>query len=163
MAANATGTWLDLIMLKSLKKGKFVYPGNPKIAHAWAYLPDLARAAVGIVEARRELGAFSDISFAGYTVTGTQMLKALEAASGRDLKLSRMPWWPLKLASPFWPLGRELLEMRYLWDHPHGLDGTALSKILPEFEATEFEVAMASLLPLDIEPNQSVVRTERFA
>jgi len=110
---GATGTWLDLIMLKSFKKGKFVYPGNPDIPHAWAYLPDLARASVALAERRDSLERFSDIAFPGYRVTGREMMAALERASGQTLKLSQMPWWPIRLASPFWALGRELWPGRY--------------------------------------------------
>lgn len=34
-----SGNWFDQIMTKSLAKGRFVYPGNPDVPHAWAYLP----------------------------------------------------------------------------------------------------------------------------
>ena len=36
-----SGSWLDLAMATRLKAGRFVYPGPPHLAHAWAYLPDL--------------------------------------------------------------------------------------------------------------------------
>jgi len=163
IGAGATGTWLDLVMLKSIAKGKFVYPGDPGVAHAWGYLPDLGRACVALAQTRAVLPGFGDLAFPGYAVSGSQMKAALEEISGHSLTLSRMPWWPVRLASPFWALGRELLEMRYLWDHPHSLDGTAFSAVLPDFEATEFRDAMAELVPVDIDPNQSVVRTQSLA
>lgn len=159
---GATGTWLDLIMLKSFKTGKFVYPGNPDIPHAWGYLPDLARAAVELAERRDDLEGFNDISFPGFAVTGRDMMAALERASGQILKLSQMPWWPIRMAAPFWRLGRELSEMRYLWEHPHWLDGTEFSQILPEFVATDLVTAMAGVLPVDVQPNKAMIRAQRF-
>ena len=43
---GGTGSWLDLVITKSLGAGKLVYPGPLDRPHAWAYLPDLARAFV---------------------------------------------------------------------------------------------------------------------
>lgn len=45
-----TGSWLDLAIARSVREGKLVYPGPMGIAHAWAYLPDLARAFVAVAE-----------------------------------------------------------------------------------------------------------------
>ena len=42
---SGEGTWFDQAMLKSLADGRIVYPGPLDRVHAWAYLPDLARAA----------------------------------------------------------------------------------------------------------------------
>ena len=44
------------------------------------------------------------------------------------------------------PLWREILEMRYLWDTPHGLDGRALARWLPSFRATPLPVALRASL-----------------
>ncbi len=157
------GAWLDLVMLKSVSNGKFTYPGGPDVPHAWAYLPDLARAAVLLAEKRTELARFQDVSFPGYAVTGAQFQQALEQAIGRTLKFDRMAWWPIRLVSPIWKLGRSLLEMRYLWDHPHWLDGAAFAELLPEFEATPIGAAIARSLPADIQPDQAMIRTQALA
>ena len=160
---DSTGSWLDLVMLKSLHKGKLVYPGNPDIPHAWAYLPDMARAAVMLCNIRGELANFCDVPFPGFNVSGRDIVQALELASGQKLKLEQMQWWPIKVASPFWRMGRELLEMRYLWDHPHELDGTKFRAFLPDFVGTSFKEAMAAMLPVDIKPNEPVIRAKALA
>ena len=41
-----------------------------------------------------------------------------------------MPWWILKLASPFVTLFREMQEMRYLWNETIQLDNRKLVKFL---------------------------------
>ena len=49
------GAWFDLVIAKSLAKGKLVYPGPIDLVHAWAYLPDLAQVFVRLAERRGEL------------------------------------------------------------------------------------------------------------
>lgn len=45
-----TGNWFDQVIVKSLRAGKLVYPGPLDLPHAWAYLPDLARAFVRVAQ-----------------------------------------------------------------------------------------------------------------
>lgn len=140
----ASGNWFDRVMAKDLHKGRFTYPGNPGIDHAWAFLPDVARAAVALAECGDRLPVFADIPFAGYTISGAGMAKMLKRATGRPLHLRRMSWLPLHLARPVWPMARCLVEMRYLWDTPHRLDGARLRALLPEFGVTPPETALAA-------------------
>jgi hypothetical protein len=42
------GSWLDQVVVKAIAKGRLDYPGDPDLVHAWAYLPDLARAFVAV-------------------------------------------------------------------------------------------------------------------
>ena len=58
-----SGSWMDLVITKSLRQGKLVYPGPLNLAHAWAYLPDLARAFVAVASRADELPAFADLPF----------------------------------------------------------------------------------------------------
>jgi len=158
---EASGNWFDMILTKDLAKGKFTYPGNPDLPHAWAYLPDLARAAVALAEQGEDLPVYADVSFAGYAMTGRELLAAVNKVSLRPARLKSMAWLPLQLARPFWAMGRCLLEMRYLWNTAHRLDGTRLTILLPGFRQTPLEVAIASALPSalldrDVQPDQSV-------
>ena len=139
---TASGNWFDQIMIKHLTKGRFVYPGDPRIDHAWAYLPDLARAAVMLAERRADLPDFADIPFAGYTMSGSQVADALTRVTGRGIRLSQMNWLPLQLARPFWPMGRCLLEMRYLWNTAHRLDGSRFDALVPGFRPTPVDEAL---------------------
>ena len=141
-----SGNWFDLALIKKLDKGIFTYPGNPDIPHAWAYLPDLARVAVGLAEQGDQLPTFANVHFPGYTLTGHEMRQALERVTGSSLKMRRFSYLPFHLARPFWPLGAKLLEMRYLWSTPHWLTGEHLHEILPEFRDTPLEIALASAI-----------------
>lgn len=158
---GATGNWFDMILTKRLEKGVFTYPGDPDIPHAWAFLPDLCRAAVELAEERAQLPVFADISYAGLTMTGREMHQHLQEITGWDLRLKRMNWLPIRLASPFWPLGRSLLEMRYLWDTPHWLDGARFQSFVPSFVQNGTRQALQSsvlykLSEAQIHPDQPV-------
>ncbi len=133
-----SGNFFDFLTSK-LGKGQFTYPGQANIPHAWAFLPDMARAAVGLAEIRGQLGRFEDVPFAGLTTTGEELRAALAKLTGRKVALKSFPWGFMKLASPFWLLAREMQEMRYLWDLPHSLNGTRLHALLPAFKASGLE------------------------
>lgn len=142
--SEPSGNWFDRVMAKGLARGRFTYPGNPDIPHAWAYLPDLARAAVALAERRDSLPTYADIPFPGYSISGREMAASLERVTGRPVRLERMNWLPLALLSPVMPMMRGLREMRYLWDTPHRLDGAALQGLLPDFAAMPLDEALAA-------------------
>ena len=140
---QASGNWFDQILTKRLNAGKLTYPGDLNTPHSWAYLPDLARATVALSETRDTLPKFVDVPFAGYTMTGTEMAQILGRTQGGTITARSMAWWPLRLASPFMPLFKYLREMRYLWDTPHHLDPEPLQTLLPDFEPTPVDQALA--------------------
>ena len=153
---SGSGTWMDLVITKSLRQGKLVYPGPLDVPHAWAYLPDLAQAMVAAASRRDELPAFADLPFAGHSLTGTELLAALESAAAslgwvpaRGLRHGSLPWGVMKLGALVVPMWREIVEMSYLWRVPHALDGTALERALGPLPATPIDAALrAALLAL---------------
>lgn len=143
---SGKGSWFDLFLVKDVEKGRFVWPGPADIPHAFAYLPDLARAFVALAERMGELPAFDTFTFAGHTLTGSDFRRHVEAALGRPLKPARLPWWLLRLASPFHGMAREVLEMKYLWNTPHSLDGTKLGELVGELPQTPPAAAIRQAL-----------------
>ncbi|MEE9455438.1 MAG: NAD-dependent epimerase/dehydratase family protein [Paracoccaceae bacterium] len=144
--AHPSDNFIDFLT-KDLHKGRFIYPGNPDIAHAWAYLPDMARAAVMLSEQRNTLEKFEDIPFEGHTLSALEIKTALEHAGGQTLTFKGFPWAMMRLLTPVWGLAREMHEMRYLWNTPHSLDSAKLTELLPNFKATAFSDIIAQLLP----------------
>jgi nucleoside-diphosphate-sugar epimerase len=149
---GGTGSWLDLVIVKHLRRGKLVYPGPLDLPHAWAYLPDLARAFV-TVAARDDLPAHTRLHFAGHTLTGRELLDAVERAAGDlgvrpagGLHRAGMPWGAMRVLGWFVPMIREVLEMAYLWRVPHALDGHALQATAGALPATPIDVAMPAAL-----------------
>jgi nucleoside-diphosphate-sugar epimerase len=126
------GSWLDLVIAKDVAKGKLAYPGPRDVPHAWAYLPDLARAFVAA--AQQAPRGFTRLHFEGHTLTGRELLAHVESAA-ESLGLrpttgwqhSGMPWRLIRAIGTVYPLWRELARMSYLWRVPHALDGGALA------------------------------------
>ncbi len=141
-----SGNWFDKLMVAKLAQSKFTTPGDPDAPHAWAYLPDLARAAVGLAEKRADLPKFCEVPFPGYTLTGAQMADQIAALTGRDIRRSRLGWTPLLLGKYVMPSLRGLCEMRYLWDTPHALDASRFDALLPEFRATPVPAALRAAI-----------------
>jgi len=145
----ASGNWFDKVMVAKLPNGPFVYPGPLDRDHAWAFLPDLARAGVTLCERRSKLPRFAEITFPGYTLTGTQLGALVGQALGRPVAVKQMSWWPIQLARPVWKIANGMLEMRYLWSKSHLLDGGAFDKALPEFHPTDPVEALRQAILLE--------------
>lgn len=152
---SGSGSWFDLVIAKSLRQGKMVYPGPLELPHAWAYLPDLARAFVAAASRAHELQAFADLPFSGHTLTGTELLAALERAAatlglapkaGAAFKHGGLPWPLLRLVGLVVPMWREIGAMSYLWHVPHALDGTALQRAVGPLPGTPIDAALREAL-----------------
>jgi nucleoside-diphosphate-sugar epimerase len=149
---EGSGSWLDQVIVKPIAKGKLDYPGDPAILHAWAYLPDLARAFVAVAEAPAAR-LFERFTFAGHALTGHDFIAALERAASRSgltpaggWRHGRMPWTLVRAIGVFVPMYRELARMSYLWRVPHALDGGRLAARCPGLVATPIDAALAASL-----------------
>ncbi|MEO5687949.1 MAG: NAD-dependent epimerase/dehydratase family protein [Burkholderiaceae bacterium] len=147
-----SGVWFDLVIAKNVASGRLGYLGTRTLPHAWAYLPDMARAMVGLCELDT-LPDFVDIPFEGSSLTGDQLLDAIEDVArgagiggARPFKRSGAPWPLFRVMALVLPLWREILDMRYLWETPHRLDGRALANWLPSFRATPLPLALRASL-----------------
>jgi nucleoside-diphosphate-sugar epimerase len=151
---SGTGTWFDQAIVKSIAHGKLVYPGPLDRVHAWAYLPDLARAFVAVASlppaatpsARR-------LHFAGHALTGAELLDALRQAAhdigiepSRGWRHASLPWSVIRAGGLLVPAWRELAEMAYLWRVTHRLDGRALQTAVGELHATPLALALVQSL-----------------
>ena len=149
---GGSGTWFDQVIIRSLRRGKLVYPGPLDRAHAWAYLPDLAQAFVAAAS-HDDLPPFADLGFAGHTLTGAELFAAIERAAAAlggapaaGFKHARVPWPLIRLASTLLPMWREIAEMAYLWRTPHSIDGSALQRALGPLPATPLDAALRRVL-----------------
>ena len=140
------GLVFDRVVLKDLAKGRITALGDASAVRAHAYLPDLAHAAVALAD-QPDLPAFADIPFPGHAFSLTELAAEIAQQTGRAPAIRAFPWWALRLAAPVWELARELGEMRYLYDHPHRLDGARLAALLPAFRTTPFAEVVAGHLP----------------
>ena len=160
--SERSGNWFDSVITAKARKGIVVAPGDRRAPHAWAYLPDVARAAVALAGMRVKLAPYEEVPFPGYTLSLDQIAELTGQALGRPIRVRSFPWIALRLAAPVWPMGRGLLEMRYLWSMPHRLDGAKFDRLLPGFRPTDPLTAIASALGVgregDVHPDQPVTR-----
>jgi nucleoside-diphosphate-sugar epimerase len=162
---SGSGSWLDQLIVKDIGRGKLAYPGPVDVPHAWAYLPDLARAFVALAlrpallgksvvsGAEHVSGSFESFGFAGHTFTGRELLANLEDV-GQDLALrpatgfrtGGMPWGLIRTIGLVYPLWRELARMSYLWRVPHRLSGSSLERAVGPLTITEPKTALRDAL-----------------
>jgi len=126
-------------------------PGAPGVGHQWAYLPDVARTMVELVQRRDTLGPFAAFHMAGHRdADGTQMAAAIHRVvtrrGGARPKVSAFPWWLTALAVPFVPTLRELREMRYLWTTRVEMSNAKLVATLGQEPHTPLDEAVEAAL-----------------
>lgn len=134
---------MNRVILGEVAKGKVTTLGDPEALHAYAYLPDMARAAVRLVALGDALPAYADIPFAGHAFTISDLAARIARLTGRPMRIKRFPVWLFTLASPFWELARELREMLYLSSFPHQLDPAPLRRWLPDWQDTPLDEVIA--------------------
>lgn len=137
-----------------IKPGKAVTsisnPAAPGVGHQWAYLPDVARTMVELLARRNALPSFASFHMAGHwDATGREMAEAIQrvaARHGRKPRIAALPWWLLKLASPFVTTLKEMQEMRYLWQQPVRMDNRRLVATLGHEPHTPLDEAVETAL-----------------
>lgn len=139
-------SWLDLMILKDLKKDRFIWPGPGNLTHAFAYLPDLAQTFVRVAEKRAETEPFTTLHFRGYAVTGDEMHAATQRAVGRTLKRGGTPWMILRAIGLFNSVLREVAKMSYLWRVPHSLDNARLEGLIGKEPHRPLEKALGEAI-----------------
>ena len=137
-----TGNWFDSQITPNIAKGRITYPGPRDQIHAWAYLPDMARALVALAEKRSEFAMFEEFGFPGYNLSGDELVQALSDAAERQLKAGALPWSMLRMLSMFSADIKGVVAMSYLWRTPHTIDGAKLQATLPNWRATPLNIAI---------------------
>ena len=123
------------------------YPGDYRIGHSWAYLPDVGETMAKLLDREAELADFEAFHFGGYWVDGHAMADAVRRATGNPrMPLKRFPWWLATLLAPFVETMREVRKMRYLWKRPVQLDDRKLVAFLGFKPYTPIEQAVHAAL-----------------
>lgn len=130
---------MNRVILGNVAKGVVTALGDPDALHAYAYLPDMARAAVRLVALGDRLPAYADIPFAGHAFTISDLAARISSLLGRPIRTKRFPTWIFTVTSPVWELARELKEMLYLSSFPHQLDPAPLRHWLPDWQDTALD------------------------
>ncbi|UXI67005.1 NAD-dependent epimerase/dehydratase family protein [Tahibacter amnicola] len=145
-------SWFSQGMIKPGQAVKTInLPGTAGVGHQWAYLPDVARTMVSLLEKRESLVPFAVFHMEGHwDDDGTKMAQAIRRVvsrrTGNAPALRAFPWWLVNLASPFVATFREMRELRYLWSEPLRMSNDRLKAVLGYEPHTPVDEAIAASL-----------------
>jgi hypothetical protein len=140
------GSWFDLVIAKDIARQRLTYPGPFDVAHAWAYLPDFAATMVELARRRAEFKPLESFGFSGHTMTGHELIAAIEAVTRGTFNVRPMSWWMIKTFGRLLAMGRELSELEYLWRVPHRISGEKLRSTLGDVPHTPLNAAVTASL-----------------
>jgi nucleoside-diphosphate-sugar epimerase len=142
-------SWLPhLIGRRGGRVTRVLLPGPADVGHAFAYLPDLAETTARLIDREGEIADFERFHFAGHWLSRLDELSdAVRRVTARPrLPVGAFPWPLMVAASPFVEMCREMMEMRYLWKRPIGLDDARLRAFLGDVPATSLDTAVRETL-----------------
>lgn len=145
---DAKNNWFSQMLVRPGKPVRSVQnPAAPHAGHQWAYLPDVAETIGRLLDRADELSTFAVYHMEGFwDFDGLQLIGAIERAVGHPAKRRRLSWLGIKLAAPFVPLFREVLEMQYLWQMPIRMSNRKLTDFLGAEPKTPIDVAVSATL-----------------
>jgi len=118
-----------------------VFIGSPDVLHDYAYVPDIARAAITLLDAPDSAFGQAWHVPCAPTRTTRDILKIAAETLGARLRISAMPAWMLGASAMFSPFLRELIEMRFQWDRPYRVDAAKFASAFWS-DATPFETGV---------------------
>ncbi|MBR8361233.1 NAD(P)H-binding protein [Burkholderia vietnamiensis] len=148
---RAGNNWFGQGMVKAGRPVTAIsVPGRPGVGHQWAYLPDVARTMVELLERRDALEPFARFHLGGHwDADGMQLAQAVRRVAQRHglrPTIRRFPWWLVWAAAPFVTTMREMLEMRYLWRKPLRMENARLTAVLGREPLTPLDTAVETTL-----------------
>jgi nucleoside-diphosphate-sugar epimerase len=141
-APNSALGWLTTRRARRITS--VLMPGPAAVGHAFAYMPDLAETLARLVDAEERLAAYDVFHFRGHWLARADELgAAIRRVTGQPrLPIRPFPWPVVWAAAPFVETFRELIEMRYLWRRPVGLDNAKLTAFLGAEPHTPLDAAL---------------------
>jgi nucleoside-diphosphate-sugar epimerase len=145
---HAGNNWFGQLVIKPGAPLKSVTEPSAKgLAHAWAYLPDLAETMARILDRADRLSTFEVFHFGGHLLAWGEMAASVRRAAGQPkLPVMGFPWWLVVALSPVVRVFGEMAEMRYLWREPLVLDDRKLRAFLGEVPHTPLDRAVEASL-----------------
>jgi nucleoside-diphosphate-sugar epimerase len=128
--------------LAALARGKSaMWIGDADIPHEIAYVPDVARAIVTLLDAPDDAFGQAWHVPCAPTRTPRELLTLGAAALGVPCRVRNLPLWALGALGVFTPVLREFSEMSFCWDRPYQVDSGKFAQAFWA-DATPFEVGI---------------------
>lgn len=130
------------LVLNNVPKGKIWVMGAKDTKQAWAYLPDLGRIGVELLNRRAELDIFEIFHSQGHDLTAQEMFNASETALGKKLKMDKFPWGFIRIMALFNKGMAELFELRFMSSVNQSLNQKKLAALLGKVPHTPLVKAL---------------------
>ncbi len=135
------------VALGALAKGRSAMMlALPDMPHEFAYVPDIGRAVVTLIDAPDDCYGQAWHVPCAPTRTPRELLAIGAAALRVKLRFTALPFWLQGLMGLAMPMLRELAEMRFQWDRPYRVDTTKFGRRFWA-DATPFETGVAATAP----------------
>lgn len=118
---------------------------NPDQPHAFAYVPDIARAVMSLLDAGDD--AFNQVWHVpcAPTRTARELMQMGADAVGHKLRVTAIPGWLLPVIGLIVPSLREYAELSFTWNRPYHVDATKFSRRFWS-DATPFETGIPAAI-----------------
>lgn len=101
---------------------------EPDQPHDFAYVPDIGRAAVSLLDAADDAFGQAWHVPCAPTTTARDVLQIGADALGQKLKMIAIPSWLLQTLGVVSPMMKEYAEMRFTWNRPYHVDSSKFAK-----------------------------------
>jgi nucleoside-diphosphate-sugar epimerase len=134
------------VILPAMAKGRTArVPANIDLPHTFTYTLDVARTLVATARDERAWGRAWHVP-SNPPVTIRSLAQRFFEVTGRPaVKVTRLPRWLPRLAAPFNPWVRELVEMDYQFYRPFVLDSSAATRTF-DLQATPLDEALGAVV-----------------
>ncbi|NRA89403.1 MAG: hypothetical protein HRU28_18900, partial [Rhizobiales bacterium] len=139
---SSDSSFFKYLILDNVSKGKISQAGRDDKKHAWAYLPDIGKIGLAILNHRADLNLFEIFHSKGNDLTMNEMIIGVENVVGKKLKRGKFPWLMIKILGIFNKSMREMLELRFMADVAQSLDETKLEALLGKVPKTPLDEAL---------------------
>jgi nucleoside-diphosphate-sugar epimerase len=100
----------------------------PDTPHDFAYVPDIARAVLVLLDAPDDVYGQAWNMPCAPTLTPREILRIGAAALGVKLRIRAVPLWSLPMLGLFVPFMREVADVGFTWDRPYVVDGSKFTR-----------------------------------
>ena len=115
----------------------------PDTLHDFAYVPDIARAAVTLLDAPDDAFGQAWNMPCAPTRSPRELLAIGAATLRRNLRIWAVPLWLMRPLGLVYRMAREVVDVGFTWDRPYLVDGGKFTRRFG-FAATPFEIGMAT-------------------
>ncbi len=113
----------------------------PDTPHDFAYVPDIARAAVALLDAPDDAFGQAWNMPCAPTRTPRDLIAMGASVLGRAPRLRAVPLWMLRPLGLVYRMAREVADIGFTWDRPYHVDGGKFARRFG-FEPTPFETGV---------------------